>query len=255
MKKYTIFLVLIIFASVISACSNTPEQAEAPQVLTSVIEEDQQVETANTTVNSQVSEYSAVKNGLLTENEVVGLLFMVEEEKLAHDVYMVLYDLWGQPIFQNIANSELSHIEAVKNLMERYGIPNTAESNALGQFDNQDLQALYDQLVEMGSVSLAEAIKVGTAVEEIDILDLEEYLTQTEVADLTLVYENLLAGSRNHLRSFVSTFERQTGEIFQPQYLSLAAFEEIMAGSFETGIGSGQQGGKGFENSTSTLTN
>ena len=255
MKKYTIFLILIIFAGVISACSNTPQQAEAPQILTTVIEEDQQVETANTTVNSQISEYSAVKNGSLTVDEVVGLLYMVEEEKLAHDVYMVLYDLWGQPVFQNIANSELSHIEAVKNLMERYGIPAPVESNQSGQFDNQDLQALYDQLVETGSVSLAEAIKVGTVVEEIDILDLEEYLTQTDVADLTLVYENLLSGSRNHLRSFVSTFERQTGQVFQPQYLSLAAFEEIMAGSFETGKGGDQMGGKGAGNSTSTPTN
>jgi hypothetical protein len=244
MKKYTILVVLIIFTSVISACSNTPEQVQAPKVLTSDIEESQQVED---TVTNPIA-----ATGPFSENEVAGLLFMLEEEKLAHDVYMVLYDLWGQPIFQNIASSELSHIEAVENLMERYEIPSPIKNNALGQFDNQDLQALYNQLVEMGSVSLTEAIKVGLAVEEIDILDLEEYLSQTQMADITLVYENLLAGSRNHLRSFASTFERQTGEYYQPQYLSLATYEEIIAGSFETGNGNGQKGGKGVGNNSNT---
>jgi hypothetical protein len=247
MKKYTIFLVLIIFTSVISACNNTLEQAEATQVLTTVIENGQQTEDVNTNTTTT--------SGLLSEDEVGGLLYMLEEEKLAHDVYMVLYDFWGQPIFKNIASSELNHIEALENLMEIYGIHNPVEYVTSGHFDNQTLQDLYNQLVEIGSVSLVEAIKVGTAVEEIDILDLEEYLAQTQSTDLTFVYENLLAGSRNHLRSFASTFERQTGQSFQPQYLSLLEYEEIISGSNETGKSSGQTGGKGYGSSTSTPNN
>ena len=255
MKKYTIFLVLIIFAGVISACSNTPEQAEEPQILTTVIEEDQQVETDNTTVSSQVPVYSAVKNGSLTEEEADGLVYMREEEKLAHDVYISLYEMWGIPIFQNISTSELAHMEAVKTILDKYEIPDPVDGNPFGQFSDQDLQTLYNRLIEMGSASLADALIVGTAVEEIDILDLEEALGQTKLSDIIQVYENLLSGSRNHLRSFVATFEKQTGQVFQPQYLSPSVYEEIISGSFETGRGNGQAGGKGFGNSTSTPNN
>ncbi len=251
MKKYISFIVLIIIAVAISACGNTPEQVEEPQVITTVVAEDQQVENTDVSTSEDMDEqgqvFSAVLSGTLTEDEVAGLLFMREEEKLARDVYLALYDQWGQPIFKNIAASEQIHTDTVKLLLDKYEIPDPADVSPLGQFSDQDLQALYDQLVEIGSASLADALKVGTAVEEIDILDLEKYLAQTDSDDIIQVYENLLAGSRNHLRSFVTTLERQTGEIFQPQYLSQEAYDEIISGSFETGRGSGggYGGGKG----------
>jgi hypothetical protein len=35
----------------------------------------------------------------LTDDEVYWLTYMREEEKLARDVYLFLYDTWGFPIF------------------------------------------------------------------------------------------------------------------------------------------------------------
>jgi hypothetical protein len=61
----------------------------------------------------------------LTDHEVAGLMWMREEEQLAHDVYVELGDLWGLRIFENIAASETSHIEAVSGLLDRYGIAET----------------------------------------------------------------------------------------------------------------------------------
>ena len=48
---------------------------------------------------------------------------------------------------------------------------------------------------------------MGAAIEEIDILDLQERLAQTDNADIQQVFNNLLNGSYNHLRAFVSTLE------------------------------------------------
>jgi hypothetical protein len=89
--------------------------------------------------------------------------------------------------------------------------------------------------------SLAAALGVGAAIEEIDILDLETRLTQTDNRDITLVYDNLASGSRNHLRAFVSTLERQAGEVYQPQYLDQASYDVIVS----TGI---ERGGRGRGN-------
>jgi hypothetical protein len=175
-----------------------------------------------------------VVNGLSAE-EAAGLLYMCEEEKLAHDVYMTLYDVWGLPTFQNIASSEQTHTDAVKSLLDRYGMEDPAAGQAIGAFTDPTLQALYDQLVEAGNESLADALRVGAAVEEIDILDLEEHLIQTDNQDITLVYNNLLKGSRNHLRSFVSTLERQSGDVYQPQYLDQADYDAIVSAGIERG--------------------
>ncbi len=191
----------------------------------------------NTTVDAEMLDtaFTAMPTGELTALEVDGLVFMREEEKLAHDVYLALYDLWKLPVFQNISNSETTHMDAVLTLLDRYGLEDPSAAKAASEFTNPDLQKLYDQLISQGSQSLSDALKVGAAIEEIDILDLEDRLTQTEKADIILVYESLLKGSRNHLRSFTRTLQQQTGENYVPQYMSQDAYSAITGSGIETG--------------------
>lgn len=180
----------------------------------------------------------------LSAAEIEGLVFMREEEKLAHDVYLALYAKWGLPIFQNIAQSEQSHIDAVKTLLDRHGIADPASAQA-GVFTNATLQQLYDQLVAQGSQSLAGALRVGAAIEEIDIVDLQKRIAQTSPADIKLVYENLMRGSRNHLRSFVTQLKSQMGETYVPQHLTQAEYDAILKSSIESGgNGVGQANGR-----------
>ncbi|GAB4460223.1 MAG: hypothetical protein Kow0070_16130 [Anaerolineales bacterium] len=173
----------------------------------------------------------------LSAEETASLLFMREEEKLARDVYNALYAIWGQPTFQNIAASEQAHMDEVKLLLDRYGL--TDPALAPGQFTDSNLQALYNQLTAQGAISLADALKVGAAIEEIDILDLQTRLAQTDNADIQWVYNNLMSGSYNHLRAFTSALTQQTGEVYQPQYLPADTYQSIIAGS----MGNGNQGG------------
>ena len=179
----------------------------------------------------------------LSDAEIEGILYMREEEKLARDVYLTLYEVWGLPVFENIARSEATHMEVVGTLIDRYGLADPAAAE-VGVFTNPTLQGLYDQLVADGRTSLADALRVGAAIEEIDILDLQERLAQTDQADIELVYENLMKGSRNHLRAFASTLTRQTGETYQPQYLDPASYESIVNSARETGAGQGQGRGQ-----------
>jgi hypothetical protein len=181
--------------------------------------------------------------GDLSEAEIASLLYMREEEKLARDVYTMLYEYWDLPIFNNIAGSEQAHTDAVLNLLERYDLTDPAAGQAVGEFSDATLQALYDQLVARGSVSLEEALRVGAAIEEIDILDLEEALVNVEHSDIRQVYENLLKGSQNHLRAFAKTLERQTGETYTPQYLSQEAYDAILASDVGRGSGGSRGGG------------
>ena len=190
---------------------------------------------------SEVTNLDAIS--LLSDAEIEGILYMREEEKLARDVYLTLYEVWGLPVFENIARSEATHMEAVRTLIDRYGLADPAAAE-VGVFTNPTLQGLYDQLVADGRTSLADALRVGAAIEEIDILDLQERLAQTDQADIELVYENLMKGSRNHLRAFASTLTRQTGETYQPQYLDPASYESIVNSARETNAGQGQGGGQ-----------
>lgn len=144
------------------------------------------------------------------------LKFMREEEKLARDTYLALYALWGNNLFNNIAQSEQSHMDAMLMLLDTYGIEDPAVNEA-GVFTNSDLQALYDELVETGAESLESALKVGALIEEVDIRDIEAGKAVITAQDILSVYDNLLCGSRNHLRSFASQWETITGSLYEAQ--------------------------------------
>jgi hypothetical protein len=179
----------------------------------------------------------------LSAEETAALHYMREEEKLARDVYNFLYTAWGQPTFQNIAASEQAHMDEIKLLLDRYGLADPARDP--GQFTDANLQALYTQLTTQGALSLGDALKVGAAIEEIDILDLQERLTQTDNADLQQVFTNLMNGSYNHLKSFTGVLLTQTGETYQPQYLTAEQYQSILTNA-ATGNGNGNgNGGQG----------
>jgi len=67
---------------------------------------------------------------------------------------------------------------------------------------------LYDDLVQQGSISKVEALKVGGIIEETDIDDLNKGITTAQQNDIKTIYNNLLKGSLNHLNAFESTLAK-----------------------------------------------
>ena len=128
----------------------------------------------------------------LEAQEQADLLFMREEEQLARDVYLTLADQWGIRVFSNIARSEQRHMDSVGNLLDFYDLEDPLEGGVeVGVFENEDLQVLYNQLVDQGSVSQEAALLVGKQIEELDIEDLNQALEDTDETKIQQVY-NLL---------------------------------------------------------------
>lgn len=170
----------------------------------------------------------------LSSAEAASLLFMREEEQLAHDVYAKSATLWTTPIFANIANSEATHSAAVKTLLDRYQLADPLAGLPNGSFKTPAFQALYDSLVAASKVSLIAALKVGVEIEELDIRDITAQKTSIDNRDILMVYDNLLKGSRNHLRSFMKVLV-QMGGSYVPKYISQAEFDAIVNSPIETG--------------------
>ncbi|MDF7798815.1 DUF2202 domain-containing protein [Pontiellaceae bacterium B1224] len=168
----------------------------------------------------------AVTIPVVTEDEAVDLLFMREEEKLARDVYITMYALWGNRVFDNISQAEQKHDDAVFSLIEKYGLTDPALAG-IGNFTNSELQELYDALIAKGEVSVLEALKVGALIEEVDIEDIVLSMERTDKVDILNVYGNLLAGSENHLVAFVKNIESLTGTTYEAQYISQEEVDAI----------------------------
>jgi len=166
----------------------------------------------------------------LTEEEKNDLLFMREEEKLARDVYLTLFEKWGTPVFANIATSEQQHMDAMLILLNTYKLPDPAAATVVGEFVNTELQELYDALIQRGNQSVLEALKVGGIIEETDIEDINAAIETSRLAKIDSVYENLLEGSYNHLRAFAKQITSLTGESYVAQVVSQDIVDAILAG-------------------------
>ena len=127
---------------------------------------------------------------------------MVAEEKVAHDVYVTLGDMYEVLTFDRIASSELRHQDSVRSLLDSYGVTDPTVGDAVGEFDDPVFQKMYDDMVEQGSTSLEAAAQVGIAIEELDIADLQAAIDAGQPADIERVFTNLLNGSQRHLAAF-----------------------------------------------------
>jgi len=171
----------------------------------------------------------------VNENEKAELIYMREEEKLARDLYQNFYEKWGTRIFDNIARSEQKHTDSIKVLLTKYDITDPVVNDNNGVFTNTDLQQIYNDLLTAGSISFLDALKVGAAVEELDISDLTKALAEADSQDIKTVYENLMKGSRNHLRSYISMLEAYD-QNYQAAYLTPEEVSAIIESPMEKGF-------------------
>jgi hypothetical protein len=200
--------------------------------------------TTTSTKKSQKTEKETtyIKKDILTKNEAEDLLVLREEEKLARDVYLYSYEKYNIKIFYNISLAEQQHMDKILFLLLKYGLKDPANMER-GIFNNTKLQDLYNKLTVQSDISLIEALKVGATIEDLDIFDIDNFMSRTNDADITTAYKILNCGSRNHLRAFIKQLKKNDGT-YTPQFLAQEKFNKIVKGTQEQ-CGKGVQKGKG----------
>jgi hypothetical protein len=165
----------------------------------------------------------------LSSLEKQDLTYMREEEKLARDVYLALYEQWGLTPFANISISEQRHMDALLQLLRKYRLPDPAAGLAIGEFADHELQTLYNTLMTQAARSDVDALQVGGIIEETDILDLQDALARNDNTDIDTVYDRLQCGSRNHLRAFAGVLKAITGQDYSAQVMAQQDVDAILA--------------------------
>ncbi len=171
-------------------------------------------------------------DGAITEAVESDLVQLREEEKLARDVYLTLFDVWGTDVFDKISGAEQRHMNAVKTQLDAFGIPDPIFDDTIGVFTDPDLGALYTQLAEQGQASELAALGVGATIEDLDIYDIDHMMSRTDDEGILGMYTRLRCGSGNHMRAFTSRLADQAAS-YEPQFISVGHFDEILAADHE----------------------
>jgi hypothetical protein len=183
-------------------------------------------------LNSQIA---TLPMQTISDDEAKSLIHMREEEKLARDVYIAMFNKYGLRIFENISSSEQTHTDAILQLLTKYAIKDPVGVNAIGVFTDPGLQALYTSLVNSGNVSILEAYKVGATIEDLDLYDLKVDLLKVDNQDIILVYQMLSKGSRNHMRNYFSNL-KSLGFTYVPQFITQSDLDAIVNSAMERGF-------------------
>lgn len=143
-------------------------------------------------------------------------------------------------------------------MIEKYNLKDPIESDEVGAFTSEVMQKLYNDLVEKGNKSVVDALEVGMTIEDLDIYDLEKFMSETENADILKVYTSLNNASMKHMNAFNRQLEKE-GVTYLAQYITQERMEEILADSGNSQGGKGQGGGhgkgenKGYESSNNEV--
>lgn len=136
---------------------------------------------------------------------IADLRYMIEEEKLAGDVYRAFGALYPTIMpFKNIPKSEDKHVATLVAEAGLAGV-NVSDLTSLpaNTFQNSTLQALFTSLVAKGSTSSFAALSVGRDIELLDIQDLTNAMAKIPTtSSLYTAYGNLRNASNNHLNAF-----------------------------------------------------
>jgi len=114
-------------------------------------------------------------------------------------------------------------------MYELHKSPGNVIDNRVNTFVKQGLVSLFENLFTNGKLSTLEALYVGAAIEEVDMLDLMQAIDNTDNEDMRKMYENLLCGSRNHLRTYIKQIAGQ-GISYEAQFLGQDEID-VIAGS------------------------
>lgn len=164
---------------------------------------------------------------VLDANAHAALLFQIDEERMARELYLAFAEKWGLQPFRNIPQAETRHEQIMRELAVRAGI--AAPTSVAGRFDSAEVQQRYDALLALGLESADSALRVGAFVEEQDISDLKALIATTDNEALKNAAMALKTGSGQHLRAFVGVLAAR-GVTYIPQVLEPDEVQEIIGG-------------------------
>lgn len=171
------------------------------------------------------------------------LLFQIDEERMAGELYTAFGAKWGLPPFANIPKSEARHESVLRQLATRAGL--ALPTAVAGKFDDAEVQRRYHELLALGLASADSALRAGAYVEEVDIADLDTLIATTDNAALKSTARALRTASGHHLNAFVGLLAAR-GITYVPQVLNAADYSALTAaGGGAKGMGQGRGMGRG----------
>jgi len=164
----------------------------------------------------------------ITDADISGLNYVLEEEKLAYDFYSEMYKKYNKKVFENIMNNEKVHMEMVQKLMNDLNIEISSSMQNSGEFSDRTIQVLFNDFITAGNYSFSDALRAAAMIEETDISDVRTQYSKAGDERVKALYDCLDISSQNHLRSLVKSLVKEDIN-YTPKVLSREVYNSIIS--------------------------
>ncbi|WP_300219197.1 DUF2202 domain-containing protein [Methanoregula sp.] len=216
--------ILLLVCILVAAAGCTGQQGPAPVTPAAPV--------ATPSPSATDMAFNALPKGELNATETADILLLQEEAKFAYDLNAALYGMHTTlPLLQDISNAAKVSMKVDDVILFRYDIPNPEKQKA-GIFTNPLLQQMYNNDLNTGLSSAADALRVSAQFTEMNIADLSAAIGRTDNQDLTYIYNHQMAVASNNLRQLSQAMSGY-GVVYTPNYITAESYARIIASPME----------------------
>lgn len=136
----------------------------------------------------------------LTGQELEGLLYMAEKQKLQRDVYAGMYERTYSPIFNELYLADRNNFELVSGIIESYGQKNPVLNKGVGDFKRVEIQAIYDEFNSTTFSNQIELLNFAVKMEHGTATEIRAFMSEVNGnEDISQLYTELLSGLYDQL--------------------------------------------------------
>ncbi|UZR94137.1 DUF2202 domain-containing protein [Chondrinema litorale] len=163
----------------------------------------------------------------LSGAEKEGLVYTLEEARLAQNVNAYLHDKWQEATFEYVLNDETNNILKFQRFIKKQGGSDPLSYAVNGKFNIPSMQDEYNKYIKIGKNSLLSAYYVSMTLEEQNYLNMENRINESKNTDLIKMYTNRLSSIGDHMR-VLDKHMKKMDVAYEAQYMSQEKFEGIL---------------------------
>ena len=134
---------------------------------------------------------SSSKN--LSSQELQGLIFLADKQKLHRDFYLTSFDNTDNELFKQLYLSDQHSMDLISTVLEKYGEEKTILNLGVGDYILADTQHEYDQSIQSNIKGVDQIIATAIQLEKNMSNDIQMYMDKVVGNDdIVLLYNDLL---------------------------------------------------------------
>lgn len=160
----------------------------------------------------------------VSEGAQAQVVDLLEDVRLTRDLAEALSARWDQPPHRTLAERTTLRLDRLTLRLQRQ-LPDDTPVPRTGVFPEPDRQARYNELIQRGTASAEDSLRVGAEVLD----DLLATLAPIEAIDRSGAAERLSCGTRHHLQSFLQAMDAAQIS-WEPSHLSIEQADALRQG-------------------------